>query len=83
VASSGCGSAEGNQGQDSQEQALPHTQLSIRAFSQGWAIAHFENERSLFFFEQKVSDVGNCSFFAHFCSFALFERAIERAIALL
>jgi len=44
------------------------------------------------FFEQKMSDLGNYSFFTHFCSFAHFERAIaflslflkeRRAIALL
>jgi len=35
------------------------------------------------FFEQKMSDLGNRSFCANFCSFALFERAIKRAIALL
>jgi len=28
-----------------------------------------------------MSDLENRSFFAHFCSFALFERAIEQAIA--
>jgi len=45
-------------------------------FKQGWAFAHFENERSLFFFEQKMSDLENRSFFAHFCSFALFEVTV-------
>jgi len=30
------------------------------------------------FFEQKMSDFPNRSFFAHFCFFALFERAKER-----
>jgi len=37
---------------------------------QSWAIALFENERLLFFALKKEQ-------FAHFCSFALFERAIE------
>jgi len=43
-----------------------------------WAIA--------LFFEQKISNLENCSFFAHFCSFALSlflkDRKSERAITL-
>jgi len=40
---------------------------------------HIDNERSLFF-EQKMFDLENRSFFAHFCSFALFDRAKERSL---
>jgi len=36
-----------------------------------------------FFFERKMINLGNRSFFAHFCSFALFEKAIDLFVALL
>jgi len=34
------------------------------------------------FFERKMSDLENRSFFAHFCPFALFERAKEQSLFL-
>jgi len=45
--------------------------------SQGWPFAHFA---IALFFERQMSDLENRSFFAHFCSFALFERANERLL---
>jgi len=53
-----------------------------------WAIAQPCRVEHLFilkmsnrsFFEQKMSDLENCKFFAHFSSFALFERVKERSL---
>jgi len=64
------------------KQLVFYGEWAVILFSRGWAIAHLENVRSLFLSAKKVrfghSDIF-CTFFAHFCTFALFERVIVRS----